>query len=105
MVRVAERGAELAITTKTYRDRTGDLTSSTIAYIVEDSDGMVQVNLEMGMPYATYIIDKGLSDFTEISDGVAMQLDQVLDRFGEAGGGGFVVAAGTFTGPSESFFS
>lgn len=105
MLRVAERGADLAIATKGYTNRTWDLTNSTLAYIAEDSQARVQVNLDMGMPYATYIIEKGLSDFPDIAEGVAVQLDNLLNQFTEAGGAGFVTSAGGFSGPHEGFYT
>ena len=105
MLAIAEKGAELAIATKTYRDRSFHLTDSTIAYIAEASENRILVNLDMGMPYASYIIDKDLSEFPDIADQVANRISGLANSFTEAGGSGFVVSQGTFTGPAESFYT
>ena len=64
MKKLLEPLAEFERETHAYQNRTGDLEASTRA---------VQVNqhtaaLEMGMPYASYVVDKGLSQLPELAE-------------------------------------
>lgn len=55
-----ENAAEFERNNHTYINRTGNLEKSTIGRVTKDGSEF-EVALEMSMPYASYVVDKGLS--------------------------------------------
>lgn len=91
MLARAEEAAQKAISTRKYKNRTGNLTGSTIAYMTESSPSSITVNLDMGMPYASYIVDgtygkrgvtyRSLSDFPQIYKELVGLFDRTIPNF------------------------
>ena len=63
MLRVAQRAAGDELATKRYKNRTGDLATSTAAELVVNTSELVVVTVSMGEEYASYVIGRGFSDF------------------------------------------
>ncbi len=67
LLRCVEMGAAFERTQHEYQNRTTDLQTSTKAVVDQKSRARAQVSLEMGMPYASYIRRKGLSEIDSAS--------------------------------------
>ena len=102
MLARTEEAAQEAISTRRYKNRTGNLTNSTIAYTTESSPNSVTVNLDMGMPYASFIVDgtygargvtySSLSNFPQIYEELVALFNRTIPNFASSGAGssGFV---------------
>ncbi len=62
--------------THAYENQTGHLQAGTGAGVVSDSANELQIDLEMGDFYASYVAEKGYSDFPE----TAARTEEKLDK-------------------------
>lgn len=65
----------------TYINRTGNLEKSTIGRVTKDGSEF-EVALEMSMPYASYVVDKGLSKIDIAAKMAEDDIDDYLRRYG-----------------------
>lgn len=64
--------------THTYQNQTGHLQQSTAAVVVSEDDDGIEIHLEMGEEYATYVIDRGYSRFEKIASEAFQDIDGIL---------------------------
>jgi hypothetical protein len=82
MVSVIERRLkEAALTerlTHKYQNQTTHLQQSTAASVVSETDNEVEVHLEMGEEYTTYVVDRGLSEFENLAADAFQDIDGII---------------------------
>jgi hypothetical protein len=66
--------------TSTYKNQTGHLRQGTRASTVEQTDNTLTVDLEMGGPYASFVVKRGFSTFPKI----AKTAERALNREAES---------------------
>lgn len=66
VMEILQRYAAEERNTHEYRNQTGHLQQSTRAQVVDESDGYFEAVLEMGEEYASYVADRGYSNFRNI---------------------------------------
>lgn len=64
--------------THAYQNQTGHLQQSTGAVVVSESDNEVEIHLEMGEEYASYVVDRGYSKFEEIAAEAFADIDGII---------------------------
>ena len=74
MLEVLSDAAELAVATKSYSDRSGDTSASTVAAMFAASSNFVGVDLIMGTEYSSFLLEKDLTDIA----GIAQRAELVL---------------------------
>lgn len=81
MLSVAKVGAEYEKGHKTYQDRTGNLKKSTKGVAKENRKDNVEVDLEMGMDYASFVKRRGYSEIDAAAKltegGIQDQIDAI----------------------------
>ena len=84
MKAVADIGALNERRDHAYHNRTGNLQRSTGATIEGSSISRVEVDLEMGMEYASYVVRRGLSTVekqaAEVASGIEIALEAQAER-------------------------
>ena len=80
MKRTVAMGAAYERMSHAYRNRTGRLQASTREVVVSRTRRLSQVNLEMGMHYASYVRGRGLSNIDSAANRVTAEL---TERFSE----------------------
>jgi hypothetical protein len=82
LVRAIEhRLKEAAMTerfTHEYKNQTGHLQQSTEAAVVSETDNEIEIHLEMGEEYASYVVDRGYSEFEEIAAEAFRDIDGII---------------------------
>lgn len=64
--------------THRYKNQTGHLQQSTAATVVSEDDDGIEIHLEMGEEYATYVIDRGFSEFESIAAEAFADIDGII---------------------------
>lgn len=64
--------------THRYQNQTGHLQQSTAAVVVSETDNEIEVHLEIGEEYASYVVDRGFSDFEDIAAEAFADIDSIL---------------------------
>jgi len=72
--------------THEYKNQTGHLHNSTEAGLVSDSDNELRIDLEQGEEYASYVVEKGYSDFPDIAERTARKIDRKFAAVGRRAG-------------------
>ena len=67
IMEILQRYAAEERNTHDYRNQTGHLQQSTRAVVVDESDDHFEAHLEMGEEYASYVVDRGYSNFRNIA--------------------------------------
>jgi len=88
MLNAVKQGAEYERQHKTYQDRTGDLRSSTVGEMDRSTANNVQVRLEMGEEYASYVAKRGFSAIKEAARATGEAIQDEIDAIGERITGG-----------------
>lgn len=68
--------------THEYQNQTGHLQQSTAAGLVSDSDNELHIDLEQGEEYASYVVEKGYSDFPDIAERAQKKIDRKFAAVG-----------------------
>lgn len=66
--------------TKTYQNQTGHLQQGTRAATISQTANEIIVDLEMGEPYASYVVRRGFSRFPRIADKAERSLNRAASR-------------------------
>ncbi len=69
--------------THTYRNRTFDLQNGTQASEIRESGDEIAIELSMDTEYASYVVDRGFSQFREIAERAADQIATMIERGAE----------------------
>lgn len=83
MHRILAAAASEERRTHAYRNRTGTLQSETQASEIRESGDETVIELAMNTEYASYVVDRGFSQFREIAERAADQIASMIDRGGE----------------------
>jgi hypothetical protein len=78
---VEAAAAELRATDP-YQNRTGDLRASTQGEAISFGDE-VEATLAMGMPYASFVIGRGFSNYEDVVEDTERELDDELDAIAD----------------------
>jgi hypothetical protein len=81
MRHAVEEAAAFERANHTYINRTGNLEKSTVGRIVKSGDEF-EMTLEMGMDYASYVVDKGLSKIDVAAKMAEADIEDYLRRYG-----------------------
>lgn len=76
-------GAVEELTTKTYQDRTRNARKSTKGYINRRGANEVEVVLEAGAEYASFLRGRGFSNIDEVARDTAAGIQGQIDALGE----------------------
>lgn len=74
------RGAQFEQRSHRYQNRTGDLELSTQGILNESTTRLSEATIEMGMPYASYVVARGFSSFPDIVAVVQQQITSELNQ-------------------------
>lgn len=77
MDRVAQDAADYLVATDPYQNRTGDLRASTVSESIDLGDA-IEVTIVMGMPYASFVIARGFSNWEEAVADAESNMDRAL---------------------------
>ena len=77
----ADQAAAYERSTHRYQNRTGNLEGSTRGYATRQGNE-IEVSLEMGMDYASYIVDKGFSNIDVAEKMLETSIENYLTRLG-----------------------
>ena len=87
---IAERAAEQERQTHAYQNRTGNLEASTVGQWAGESGDLYAVELRMGdydAPYASFVVDRGYSNFHRIAERAGKAIASAVDRVSRKVGG------------------
>lgn len=79
--RFAEQAAAYERGSHRYQNRTGNLEGSTRGYATRQGDE-IEVSLEMGMDYASYVVDRGFSNIDVAEKMLATNIENYLTTIG-----------------------
>lgn len=64
-----------------YVNRTGNLQRSTQGTLYRSSSSDIRADLDMGADYASYVVNKGLSEINTVAKDIEEQLSQFLETY------------------------
>lgn len=73
---ILQRAANEERATHDYQNQTGHLQQSTAARVIEETDGNIQIHLEMGEEYASYVVARGYSRFDDIAKKATREVER-----------------------------
>lgn len=81
MRHAADKAAAYERANHTYTNRTGNLERSTQGHVTKSGDSF-EVSLEMGMDYASYVVDRGFSKIDIAAQMMESDIEDYLRRSG-----------------------